>query len=63
VKAELYTYRCWVNESDPNHLRATLDQLLDEVKFEKLGFVQHHFEPQGYTCIWLLGESHLAVHT
>ena len=23
----------------------------------------HKFEPQGETCIWLLEESHMAVHT
>lgn len=28
-----------------------------------LNFVEHHFEPQGYTALWLLGESHLAIHT
>lgn len=28
-----------------------------------LRVIEHHFEPQGYTALWLLGESHLAVHT
>jgi S-adenosylmethionine/arginine decarboxylase-like enzyme len=63
VKAELHNYQCWIQESDPNMLQLAFDQLLDQCDFEKLGFIEHHFQPQGYTCLWLLGESHLAVHT
>ena len=25
--------------------------------------MDHHFSPQGYTALWLLTESHFAVHT
>lgn len=25
--------------------------------------MEHHFEPQGYTAVWLLAESHCALHT
>jgi S-adenosylmethionine/arginine decarboxylase-like enzyme len=31
--------------------------------FTILRFVEHTFVPQGYTALWLLGESHAAVHT
>lgn len=31
--------------------------------FNVLGFIEHKFEPQGYTVLFLLGESHFAVHT
>lgn len=31
--------------------------------FNVLEVVEHHFQPQGYTCLWLLAESHFAVHT
>jgi S-adenosylmethionine decarboxylase len=40
-----------------------MQDLLEQCDFEILGFIDHHFQPQGYTCLWLLGESHLAVHT
>jgi len=63
VIAELHNYQCWIKESDPQMLKLELDLLLDQCDFEKLGFMEHHFQPQGYTCLWLLGESHLAVHT
>jgi len=25
--------------------------------------MEHNFAPQGYTAIWLLSESHFAIHT
>ena len=25
--------------------------------------MEHSFQPQGYTAIWLLAESHFAIHT
>ena len=25
--------------------------------------VQHHFKPQGVTAVWILAESHMAIHT
>ena len=28
-----------------------------------LDVLEHHFEPQGYTALYLLAESHFAVHT
>lgn len=31
--------------------------------FTILNFVEHHFQPQGYTALWLLAESHCALHT
>jgi S-adenosylmethionine decarboxylase len=63
MKAELFNYTCWVKHSDASYLKISLAQLLNTCQFEILGFMEHHFTPQGYTCIWLLGESHLAVHT
>lgn len=63
MKAELYSLKCWVNESNPDVLKETFLTFLKQADFEILGFMEHHFQPQGYTCIWLLGESHLAIHT
>lgn len=63
MKAELYNFKCWVNNSDPLLLKQTGEKILTACDFEVLGFMEHHFKPQGYTCIWLLGESHLAIHT
>lgn len=32
-------------------------------QFEILGEVEHVFQPEGYTFLFLLSESHLSVHT
>lgn len=39
------------------------DGLLIEAGFNILCFTDHHFQPQGYTALWLLTESHFAAHT
>lgn len=39
------------------------DDLLCKAGFTILGVRAHHFHPQGYTALWLLSESHFAVHT
>jgi S-adenosylmethionine decarboxylase len=40
-----------------------IKKILIEDKFEILGFLSHSFTPQGFTLLFLLSESHLAVHT
>jgi len=32
-------------------------------KFSIVGEMHKQFEPQGVTCVWLLEESHLSIHT
>ncbi len=39
------------------------DEVLSCAGFNILCFTDHHFTPQGYTALWLLTESHFAVHT
>lgn len=53
----------YVNETNPEKLRKALTDALDEAGFSVLQFTEYHFEPHGWTALWLLGESHLAVHT
>jgi len=53
----------WLKTIDYNVLKTTFGELLDQSRFEVIGFMDHHFYPQGYTAVWLLGESHLAIHT
>ena len=39
------------------------DNILRRSGFNVLNVLEHHFQPQGYTALWLLSESHFAVHT
>ena len=59
----LFNNTFWIAESNPEKLRTSFQSLLEACDFEILNFMEHHFSPQGYTCIWLLGESHFAIHT
>ena len=59
----IYNFTAWVDECSPAVLHAELDRMVVQSGYNVLNKMEHHFEPQGYTCLWLLAESHLAVHT
>ena len=63
MKARIDEYSIWIKETDPKTLKEFFAPLLVESGFGLLNFMDHHFEPQGYTAIWLISESHFAVHT
>ena len=53
----------WIQETNPQKIRQMFDEWLRKAGFNILCFTDHHFSPQGYTALWLLTESHFAVHT
>lgn len=59
----IYNFRAWIAPSEPQQLKDYFTDLLKHAGYGVMNFCEHHFSPQGYTCIWLLSESHLAVHT
>lgn len=63
MKAQMFNYQSWVEETNPFELRKKYDNKLRESGFGVLSFVEYNFEPQGYTALWLLSESHFAIHT
>jgi S-adenosylmethionine decarboxylase len=63
MKAQMFNYQKWVTETDPFKLRKKYDDQLKSSGFGVLSFLEYSFEPQGYTAIWLLSESHFAIHT
>ena len=63
MKAQMFNYQNWVEETNPFELRNKYDSQLKESGFGVLSFVEYNFEPQGYTALWLLSESHFAIHT
>ena len=62
-EVNIYNHRDWVSETNPELLVKQMNRLLELSGYTVVNFVEHHFQPQGYTSIWLLAESHLAVHT
>lgn len=63
TQTSIYNFRCWVDLTDPARLRDIFQLFLERSGYGIVNFTEHHFQPQGYTCIWLLSESHLALHT
>ena len=63
MKAAIYKHTVWVVSEDEQQLQKHLAAWLDKAGFTVLKFVEHQFNPVGYTALWLLGESHLALHT
>jgi len=63
VEANIYSHKFWSVCTHPTELKKVYDALLKEIGFTIILFNEHHFPEQGYTCFWLLSESHLAIHT
>lgn len=63
MEAEMYNHAFWLTETEPKALQHTLSDWLNRSGLRVINFVEHHFSPQGYTALWLLAESHLALHT
>ena len=63
MEAKIDNFQGWLNNSDSQSLKENIEKMLLEAGFTVLSFVEHHFSPQGYTALWLLAESHCALHT
>lgn len=63
MQAKIWNDSKWIQETNPQKIRELFDELLKKSGFNILCFTDHHFTPQGYTALWLLSESHFAVHT
>jgi S-adenosylmethionine decarboxylase len=63
MKAQMFNYNTWVEETNPFILREKYNELLFKSGFGILSFVEYNFNPFGYTALWLLSESHFAIHT
>ena len=63
MEARIDHFSTWIPDADHEKLRTQIHDMLVEAEFTVLNFMQHHFEPEGYTALWLLAESHCALHT
>lgn len=63
MKAKIWNFKAWIETTDAETLKSTFDELLDLAEFKVLNIQEHYFEPYGYTRLYLLGESHFALHT
>lgn len=62
VKAEIYNFRAWTETQHIEELVILMNAALDYAGYTVLEFVDYQFPVKGYTSLWLLAESHLALH-
>lgn len=63
MKAQIYNYAVWIEETNPSILFDNFMNKLNKAGFGVINVSEKHFEPQGYTALFLLSESHFAIHT
>lgn len=66
MKATIYEFSAWVNIVNKREMLSKIEKVLDFSNFQVVGYIQHSFlldEVNAITAVWLLAESHLAVHS
>ena len=63
MKAVMYNYNTWIEYKEEKALIIDLEKMLTNSGFTIINKVEHFFLYQGYTGLWLLAESHFAIHT
>jgi len=63
MKAEIFNWHGWTVETNSKILKESIGISLVAAGFQVLGYMEHNFKPQGFTGLWLLAESHCAIHT
>ena len=63
MQAKIWNINQWIKETNPSILKEIYEGILRKSGFNILGKVEHYFHPQGYTLLFLLAESHFAIHT
>ena len=63
LKAKMNNFSCWVEETDSDTLMDYFGKMLVDSGFNVLDIAVHYFRPQGFTALFLLSESHFAIHT
>lgn len=63
MKAIMYNYNKWIKYEKEEIIVPKLEEMIRKSGFTIINKVEHYFEKQGYTGLWLLAESHFAIHT
>lgn len=63
MKAVMYNFNTWIKYQKEEILIQNFEKMLVKSGFTIIKKVEHFFEKQGYTGLWLLAESHFAIHT
>ena len=63
MKAQMYNYNTWIKYQKEEKIIKEFEKILKKSGFTIIDKVEHYFTKQGYTGLWLLAESHFAIHT
>jgi len=65
MEAKMWNASGWleIGTQTDSELDIKFSDMLRNSGFTILNFSDHVFEPFGWTALWLLGESHFAIHT
>ena len=63
MKAYMNNFNLWIKYENEDKLKTEVEKELKNAGFHILNKCEHYFEPQGYTGLWLLSESHFAIHS
>lgn len=63
LKAEIFNKQLWLPNQGKEVTKPLFDKLLIDSGFTILNYVEHVFDNGAYTSLWLLAQSHLAIHT
>jgi len=65
MEAKMWNAQGWetIDNKTDSQLESEFSSMLNEAGFNVLNYVEHTFEPFGWTALWLLSESHFAIHT
>ncbi|MBP3801145.1 MAG: S-adenosylmethionine decarboxylase [Clostridia bacterium] len=63
MKAIMYNFNIWVKYRDEEKFVLEIEEKLKNSGFTVINKTEHYFPKQGYTGLWLLAESHCAIHS
>lgn len=63
MKAKMNNWNGWITCTSPDVLYDKYKNLLIKSGFKIVSECSYKFQPYGYTCLFLLAESHFAIHT
>ena len=59
----MYNYNKWIKYGKEEIIVPKLEEMIKRSGFTIIKKIEHYFKEQGYTGLWLLAESHFAIHT
>lgn len=63
MQAKINNYKFWTTETRPDFLMGHYKKMLLDAGFHIRQETHEFFYPYGFTALFLLSESHLAIHT